>query len=151
MTNLQTYPSADIVDLYAHRWEIELGFREIKQSLLENRFTLRSQQPELIKQELWGILLAYNLIRYKMILMAKSLKGIHPNQLSFHGASLHIIHHLSMLPYVTQGNIPKYVMDIEKAAAQFILPMRRERAYPRVLKCSKNRYPVRNKNAAHLK
>jgi len=151
MVEPSAFPKDDIVDLYAHRWEIELGFREIKQSLLDNRFTLRSNQPELIRQELWGILLAYNLIRYKMILMAKTLKGIHPNQLSFHGASLHIIHHLSLLPYVTPGNIPKYVMDIEKAAAQFVLPMRRERSYPRVLKCSKNRYPVRNKNAAHLK
>jgi len=145
------FPSADIVDLYAHRWEIELGFREIKQSLLDNRFTLRSNQPELIRQELWGILLAYNLIRFKMILMAKSLDGIHPNQLSFHGASLHIIHHLSMLPHVTPGNIPRYVMDIEKAAEQFVLPARRERYYPRELKCSKNRYPLRKKNAAHLK
>ena len=151
MVNPMAFPSADIVDLYAHRWEIELGFREIKQSLLDNRFTLRSNQPELIRQELWGVLLAYNLIRYKMILMAKSLDGIHPNQLSFHGASLHIIHHLSMLPYATPGNIPKYVMDIGKAAAQFILPDKRERSYPRALKCSKNRYPVRNKNAAHLK
>jgi len=82
----------NIVNLYAHRWEIELGFREIKQSLLDNRFTLRSNQPDWIRQELWGILLAYNLIRYKMILMARSLKGIHPNQVSFHGASLHIIY-----------------------------------------------------------
>jgi len=151
MVQPSAFPKDDIIDLYAHRWEIELGFREIKQSLLDNRFTLRSNQPDLIRQELWGILLAYNLIRYKMILMAKTLKGIHPNQLSFHGASLHIIHHLSLLPYVTPGNIPKYVMDIEKAAAQFVLPMRREQSYPRVLKCSKNRYPVRNKNAAHLK
>ena len=150
MVDLGRFPSEDIVDLYTHRWEIELGFREMKQSLLDNRFTLRSNQPELIRQELWGILLAYNLIRYKMILMAKSLKGVYPNQLSFHGASLHIIHHLSMMPYVTPGNIPGYVMDIEKAAKQFLLPMRRERAYPRVLKCSKNRYPVKNKNAVQL-
>jgi len=86
MVKPSSFPKNDIVDLYAHRWEIELGFREIKQSLLDNRFTLRSNQPDLIRQELWGILLAYNLIRYKMMLMAKSLKGVHPNQLSFHGA-----------------------------------------------------------------
>ncbi len=73
MTDPMSFPVADIVDLYAHRWEIELGFREMKQSLLDSEFTLRSNQPELIKQELWGILLAYNLIRYQMVLMAKSL------------------------------------------------------------------------------
>jgi len=64
MTDPMRFPVAEIVDLYAHRWEIELGFREMKQSLLDSQFTLRSNQPELIKQELWGILLAYNLIRY---------------------------------------------------------------------------------------
>lgn len=151
LTDPMAYPAADIVDLYAHRWEIELGYREMKQYMLENRFTLRSNQPELIKQEMWGILLAYNLLRYKMILMAKSLSGIHPNQLSFREASSHIIHLLCQLPSCSPGNIPKIVIDIEKNARQFILPGRRERSYPRVLKCSKNRYPVRKKNAAHLK
>ncbi|GAW98036.1 IS4 family transposase [Colwellia marinimaniae] len=30
MTDPMSFPVADIVDLYAHRWEIELGFREMK-------------------------------------------------------------------------------------------------------------------------
>lgn len=151
MIDPMRFPSADIVDLYAHRWEIELGFREMKQSLLDNRFTLRSNQPELIRQELWGILLAYNLIRYQMVLMATSLDGVHPNQLSFHGASMHIIHELTQLSFCTPGNIPKYTMNITKAAKQFVLPSRRERQYPRALKCSKNQYPIKKRNAAHLK
>ena len=89
-----------------------------------------------------------------MVLMAKSLKNIHPNQLSFHGSSLHIIHHLTQLPFISPGNIPKFVMDITKVAKQFILPSRRERKYPRALKCSKNRYPIKKavkKSAVHLK
>jgi hypothetical protein len=151
MIDPMRFPAVDIVDLYAHRWEIELGFREMKQSLLDNRFTLRSNQPELIRQELWGILLAYNLIRYQMVLMATSLDGVHPNQLSFHGASMHIIHELTQLSFCTPGNIPKYTMNITKAAKQFVLPSRRERQYPRALKCSKNRYPVKKRNAVHLK
>ncbi|WP_336733298.1 transposase, partial [Pantoea dispersa] len=39
------YPKADIVDLYGHRWEIEHGFREMKQHLLNNELTLRSKKP----------------------------------------------------------------------------------------------------------
>jgi len=149
MIDPKRYPGAEIVDLYAHRWEIELGFREMKQYMLQNRMTLRSQKPELVWQELWGILLAYNLIRYKMILMAHSLPGIYPNELSFHQASLHIIHLLTQLPYVTPGNVPKLVKDIVKDARQFILEHRRERSYPRALKATKNKYPVKKKNAAH--
>lgn len=151
LTDPMLYPAAEIVELYSHRWEIELGYREMKQYMLENRFTLRSNQPELIRQELWGILLAYNLLRYKMVLMAQSLKGVFPNQLSFREASSHIIFKLSQLPAISPGNIPKYIFDIEKNAKQFVLEGRRERSYPRVLKCSKNRFPVRKRNAAHLK
>lgn len=39
MTDAMAFRSADIVDLYDHRWEIELGFREMKQSLLDSQFT----------------------------------------------------------------------------------------------------------------
>ncbi|XOV78482.1 MAG: IS4 family transposase [Aestuariibacter sp.] len=152
MTDCMAYPAAEIVDLYSHRWEIELGYREMKQHMLENRFTLRSNTPELIVQELWGVLLAYNLIRYKMILMAHSLQGVFPNQLSFRDASSHIIHTLTMMPLYAPGNVPRIVLDIERNAAQFKLEGRRERSYPRCLKASKNRYPIaRKRNAAHLK
>ena len=94
---------------------------------------------------------SYNSICYEVILMAKSLDGIHPNQLSFHGASMHIIYQLTMLPFCSPGNIPKYVMDITQSAKQFVLPGRRERRYPRELKCSKNGYPVKKRTTAHLK
>lgn len=152
MTDCMAYPVAEIVDLYSHRWEIELGYREMKQHMLESRFTLRSNTPELIIQELWGVLIAYNLIRYKMILMAHSLKGVFPNQLSFRDASSHIIHTLTMMPIYAPGNVPRIVLDIERNAAQFKLEGRRERSYPRCLKASKNRYPIAKKrNAAHLK
>ncbi|MHC8348494.1 transposase [Pseudomonas sp. RT4P38] len=48
------FPSDEIVDLYSQRWEIELGFREMKQTLLNSSYTLRSKTPEMIEQELWG-------------------------------------------------------------------------------------------------
>lgn len=152
MTDALTYPSGEIVDLYAHRWEIELGYREMKQHMLESRFTLRSQLPELIHQELWGVLLAYNLIRYQMMLMAQSLNAVFPNQLSFRDASSHIIHTLTMMPLYAPGKVPKIILDITRNAKQFKLEGRRERAYPRCLKATKNRYPVaKSKKAVHLK
>ena len=66
MTDPLRYPVANIADLYAHRWEIKLGFREMKQYMLRNLLTLHSKKPEMIKQELWGVLLSYNLIRFQM-------------------------------------------------------------------------------------
>ncbi len=85
-----------------------------------------------------------------MVLMAHSLKGIYPNQLSFGEASTHIIFKLSQLLSISPGNVPKVIFDLEKDAKQFILEGKRERSYSRELKCSKNRYPIK-KNAVHVK
>ena len=45
-TNLphEEYPAKDIIALYKERWEIELGYREVKKSMLNNALTLRSKK-----------------------------------------------------------------------------------------------------------
>ena len=143
MLDPMRFPSADIVDLYAHRWEIELGYREMKQYMLGNKLTLRSKKPEMIRQELWGVLLAYNLLRFQMTRMAYSLKGIHPNQISFRQASAWIIKELMILPAVSPGKVPAVITQLTEMAPAFVLPVRREREYPRAVKKRPQRYSVR--------
>ncbi len=63
---------ADIIELYRHHWEIELGYREMKLSLQQHRLTLRSKKATGIRQELWGVLLAYNLLRSQMMKMRRA-------------------------------------------------------------------------------
>ncbi len=58
MVDPMHFTGADIVELYSHRWEIELGYREMKHSLQQHRLTLRSKKATGIRQELWGGLLA---------------------------------------------------------------------------------------------
>ena len=65
MVDPMRFIGKEIVELYCYRWEIEMGFREMKQTLLNSKYTLRSKRPDMIEQELWGILLAYNLIRQR--------------------------------------------------------------------------------------
>ncbi len=147
------YPGADIVDLYNYRWEIELGYREMKQYMLQSRLTLRSKKPEMVRQELWGILLAYNLLRFQMAQMAYSLKAVEPNQISFNQAALFIIKELTILPMVSPGRVPEVIRYILSMAPAFVLPARRERCYPRVVKRRPQRYPVRKdgkNNASQL-
>ncbi|MGE6108919.1 IS4 family transposase [Aeromonas sobria] len=150
MVDPMRFPGADIVELYGHRWEIELGYREMKHSLQQHRLTLRSKKATGIRQELWGVLLAYNLLRSQMVKMAASLKGYTASQLSFHMASVYLIHELSCMPYVSPGNIPGRVAGLEKQAGQFVLPARRERSYPRCVKPRPQKYSVKkaNKNNA---
>lgn len=57
------YSAEAVAELYRERWEIELGFRDIKSSMQQNAVTLRSKKINLIYQEVWGLLLAYNIIR----------------------------------------------------------------------------------------
>lgn len=46
------YPAAEIVELYQERWELELGFDEIKTHTFERAETLRSKAPDRILQEI---------------------------------------------------------------------------------------------------
>lgn len=137
------YPKADIVDLYGHRWEIEHGFREMKQHLLNNELTLRSKKPELVRQELWGVVLAYNLLRFMMAQMAYSLKGVEPYQMSFKQSALYLRSQLSILPGVAPGKLPRIMEEILDMASGLVLPGRRERHYPRAVKKRPQRYALR--------
>ncbi len=153
MTDARRYPAADIVDLYRHRWEIELGYREMKQHLMHNRLTLRSKKPDMVRQELWGVLLAYNLLRFQMAQMAYSLNGIEPNQLSFSQAAAFLIKELTLLPAVSPGKIPEVIHRLTAMAQAFVLPARRERSYPRAVRKRPQKYPIlkpNKRNASQL-
>ena len=65
------YPASEIVDLYHERWELELGYDEIKTHLLEREESIRSRTVSGVMQELWGILLAFNLVRLEMSRIAE--------------------------------------------------------------------------------
>jgi hypothetical protein len=122
----------------------------MKHSLQQHRLTLRSKKAAGIRQELWGVLLAYNLLRSQMVKMAASLKGYTASQLSFQMASVYLIHELSCMPYLSPRNFPKRAVELEKQAGQFVLPERRERSYPHSVKARPQKYAVQkaNKNNA---
>lgn len=145
------FPSAEMVELYRYRWEIELGYREMKQSLLNSEYTLRSKRPDMIEQELWGLLLCYNLIRLGMTAAANKLKGVRPNQLSFTSCSMAITQFFVTLSLTSPGNIPKHYQALLTQMGYFTLPERREdRSYPRWVKAKPKKYPTRKKNASQL-
>ncbi|MQL48552.1 transposase [Photorhabdus khanii] len=144
MTDPQKYPKADIAELYGYHWEIEHGFREMKQNRLKNELTLRSKKPELIEQELWGVVLAYNLLRFMMTQMAYSQKGTEPYQIGFKQACLYLTGQLSLLPRVSPGKIPQFMSQLLDMSESFVLPVRRERHYPRAVKKKPQRYPLRH-------
>jgi IS4 transposase len=46
------YPANEIIALYHERWEIEMGFDELKTDMLERNVPMRSQTPQGVRQEL---------------------------------------------------------------------------------------------------
>lgn len=85
ITNLFNHsktPACELACLYAQRWNIETGFDELKNHLKASGKVLRSQLPELVEQEFYGLLLAYYVVR-KVMADAALLGGIPPTELSF--------------------------------------------------------------------
>jgi hypothetical protein len=73
----------DLAELYRARWQAELDLRSLKDVLQMG--ILRGESPEMVGKELWGHLLAYNIIRGLMAQAARA-GGLQPRQVSFTGA-----------------------------------------------------------------
>lgn len=69
-----------ITQVYRSRWLVELDIRAIKCSL--NMDIVRAKTPDMVQTEIWSCLLAYNLIRIKM-LQSSAASGRMPRTLSF--------------------------------------------------------------------
>lgn len=136
------YKAEALAECYRRRWEIETSYRELKQSMLGEALTLRSQQPEGVEQEIWGALIAYNLVRLEMAKAALQAK-VEPTDLSFLRA-LHILQHemiwaVGMAP----GKLPAHLLRLRLQMQFAIVEKRRGRQCPRLVKALPQRYAVR--------
>ncbi|SVH89362.1 IS4 orf [Shigella flexneri] len=109
--------------------------------------TMKNSENELAEQELWGVLLAYNLVRYQMIKMAEHLKGYWPNQLSFSESCGMVMRMLMTLQGASPGRIPELMRDLASMGQLVKLPTRRGRAFPRVVKERPWKYPTAPKKS----
>jgi hypothetical protein len=75
-------PALELAALYHERWEVEGVFDEFKTHLRANSTVLRSKTPDLVLQEMWGLLLAHFAIRQLMVRAAWP-RGLDPDVLSF--------------------------------------------------------------------
>lgn len=144
------YSTDKVAGLYHERWEIELGFRDIKSSMHSNTMTLRSKKVELIYQEIWGMLLAYNIVRRETS-QAANCHGLRPNEMSFKTA----YHFISAQLIIMAGadSLSKTGMrlsEIRSGVASLGINYRSRPSRSRSVKMSKTRYLV-NKRASPLK
>lgn len=142
LLDAEQFPADEIVALYHERWEIELGYDEIKTHLLEREEAIRSRTPAGVRQELWAIALGYNLVRVEMARVAHEA-GVQPNRISFVNAVAFI--RAAWLTWATPplapGRIPEGMANLRRDLKLLILPPRRtDRAYPRAVKIKMSAY-----------
>jgi hypothetical protein len=85
ITNVTDPGDINAVDLaiaYHERWEVELAIGEIKTYQRGSTVVLRSRKPELVEQEIWGLLLTHYGIRHLMR-EAADQADLDPDRLSF--------------------------------------------------------------------
>jgi hypothetical protein len=125
------HPAPRLIELYHERWEEELAIDEVKTHQRE-RPVLRSETPAGVVQEIHGLLLAHYVVR---VLMSEAARRQHlpPRRLSFTG-TLHILRcRLPECPKSGQGR-QRWYENLLAEIAEDVLPERRNRINPRVIK-----------------
>jgi hypothetical protein len=102
--------------------------------------------PEGVRQELWGILLVYNLVRLEMESIAREAK-LAPTRISFVEALRLMRDEWAWLSVTSPGAIPKRLAAMRRSIKRYVLPPRRPRLYPRAVKIKMSNYS-RKKPAA---
>jgi hypothetical protein len=144
------YPAREMVALYHERWELELGFDEVKTELLEREEALRSKTPRGVAQDLWSLGLLYNLVRLEMEQIALEA-GVPPTRISFIAALQFIQNCWLICAAMAPARIPRKLRRLREDLSQFILPPRRsERLYPRAVKIKMSAYPKKRSQPAGL-
>jgi hypothetical protein len=140
LLDAKRYPADEVIALYHERWELELGYDELKTELLDREEAIRSKTRDGVEQELWGILLAYNLVRLEMERVAKAAK-VEPTRISFVESLRLIRDEWAWLSVTSPGAIPKRLASLRANLKRYILPPRRpKRLYPRAVKIKMSNY-----------
>jgi hypothetical protein len=85
--------------------------------------------------------MSYSVVRYQMMQMSRKMKGDYlPYQLSFNASIGHILRLLIGLPYSSLGAILGQLRYFYELAPSLVLPLRRERRYPRAVKPRPQKY-----------
>lgn len=131
----------EIVKHYHKRWDIEISYDEIKThqcaTLRGHAPTiLRSKKAELVKQELYALLISYNMTRWLMFQSAEK-HGVQALQLSF----------LDCLQWIVEAvdKVDRHNYLSKLMAESLIDRPRRKRVNPRVIKVKMSKFKRKRK------
>jgi hypothetical protein len=136
------WPAAALVALYHQRWEIETAYLELKSTILGGR-VLRARTPAGVDQEVYALLVCYQLLRLAMADATSTQPGIDPDRASFtialHTARDQLIQAAGVIATTTIDLVGK----IGHALLDNLLADRRLRVSPRIVKRAISKYNAR--------
>lgn len=143
LSDRRRYKPADIIHCYDRRWGIETSYRELKQTMLGAALTLRSKTVDGVYQEIWGTLIAYNLVRLEIAKAALTVK-CEPMEVSFIRAFHLIQFELHWAAVVrSYGKLPAYMRHLRERLVSLLNDERPDRKFDRAVKAKPSRYAVR--------
>src|SRR6185312_2059875 len=138
----RAYPETDLIRLYHQRWEIETACLELKSTILGGR-VLRARTPAGVDQEVYALLVSYQILRTAMADATSTQPGTDPDRASFalalHAARDQVIQAAGIIAATTidlAGNIGRLVLA-------GLLPSRRLRVSARTVKRAISKYNAR--------
>jgi transposase IS4-like protein/DDE family transposase len=139
------YPAAELIRLYHRRWEIETAYLELKSSILGGR-VLRARTPAGIEQEIYALLVVYQLLRTAMADATRTRPDIDPDRANFTIALHTARDQLIQAANVIAGTTIDLIGMIGRHVLAGLLPARRLRACPRIVKRAISKYQARGPN-----
>ena len=139
-------------NLYLERWEIENSIDEVKTHQVEattvNRPVIfRSKSPERVLQEAHGLIIAYNLI-HALIAEGAERAGVEPVRISFVSALARVREAIPRMASAPTRQLPYLYKTLIKRISEAILPARRARSNPRVVKVKMSAYKLKRSDHA---
>ena len=133
--------AAEIVALYHERWEIETSFSELKSTVLGGR-VLRAHTPAGVEQEIYALLVTYQALRIAISDATLGRADLDPDRGSFtvalHAARDQLVLVAGVLIDTTA--VVDLVGQIGRAVLAHLMPARRVRTSPRVVKRAISKY-----------
>ncbi|MGH3830853.1 MAG: IS4 family transposase [Pseudonocardiaceae bacterium] len=136
-------PATEIVRLYHDRWEIETAFLELKQTILGGRVP-RARTPTGVEREIYALLLTYQTLRIAITDATIGRPGVDPDQGSFTITLNAARDELVKAAGVIADTVIDLVGTIGRRVLDNLMPDRRLRTNPRVVKRAISKYVASN-------
>ena len=134
-------PSTELAALYHERWEIETAYDELKTHMLDPRPILRSKTPDLVRQEVEGLMLAYYAVR-AFLAEAADHEVLDPDDLSFVPAVRVVRHRLQNSGPRRRPRAAR-IRDLCRELREELVVSSRGLRRPRGVKRKMSNYPIR--------